>query len=70
MMGSGGNAPIAYYPETKSRSWSSMENWQETIQDAVASYGPPALGFLSILVIGWMGAKFVTGLEAISIRRP
>ncbi len=39
-----------------------MENWQETIQDAVASYGPPVLGFLAILIIGWMVAKFVTGL--------
>jgi small conductance mechanosensitive channel len=39
-----------------------MENWQQTVQDALANYGPGVIGFLAILVIGWMVAKFVTGL--------
>ena len=39
-----------------------MEDWQEAIQGALMNYGPGALGFIAILVIGWMVAKFVTSM--------
>ena len=39
-----------------------MENWQEAIQGEVMNYGPDVLGFIAILVIGWMAAKFVTSM--------
>ena len=37
-----------------------MNNMQETIQDGLAEYGPEVLGFVAVLVIGWMVAKFIT----------
>jgi hypothetical protein len=33
-----------------------MENWQETIQNGLAEYGPGLLGFVAVLVIGWVVA--------------
>jgi small conductance mechanosensitive channel len=39
-----------------------MNNAQETIQNALANYGPGLLGFLAVLIIGWMVAKFLTGM--------
>ncbi len=39
-----------------------MENWQQTAQDVLQNYGPGVIGFLAILVIGWMVAKFATSL--------
>ena len=39
-----------------------MENWQETIQGTVMNYGPGVLGFIAILAIGWVVAKFVTSM--------
>ena len=38
-----------------------MENWQETIQNGLAEYGPGLLGFVAVLVIGWVVAKAITG---------
>lgn len=37
-----------------------MENWQETIQNGLMEYGPGILGFLAVLVVGWIIAKLVT----------
>lgn len=38
-----------------------MENWQESIQNGLTEYGPGVLGFIAVLVIGWMVAKAITG---------
>lgn len=38
-----------------------MESWQETIQNGLFQYGPKVLGFIAVLVIGWIVAKIVTG---------
>ena len=39
-----------------------MDNWQATMQDALTNYGPGVIGFVAVLVIGWMVAKFLTSL--------
>lgn len=39
-----------------------MEDWQQIVRDAAANYGPGLIGFVAVLVIGWMIAKFLTGL--------
>lgn len=38
-----------------------MENWQETIQNGFAEYGSDLLGFIAVLVIGWLVVKAITG---------
>ncbi len=37
-----------------------MDNMQETIQNGLADYGPGILGFLAVLVIGYIVAKIIT----------
>jgi small conductance mechanosensitive channel len=37
-----------------------MEEWQETLQNALATYGPSVLGALAVLVIGWWVSKVIT----------
>ena len=39
-----------------------MDEGRQMIQDGLTNYGPGLLGFLAILVIGWMTAKFLTGM--------
>lgn len=38
-----------------------MENWQQTLQDGLATYGPGVLAFVGVIVIGWFIAKAITG---------
>jgi small conductance mechanosensitive channel len=46
-----------------------MEEWQQMLQDGLTSYGPGLLGFLAVLVIGWMTAKFLTGMIRKGMKR-
>ena len=39
-----------------------MENWQETISNALSTYGPAVLGALAVLVIGWWVSKIITSI--------
>jgi len=39
-----------------------MEQGQQIIQAGLSQYGPGLLGFIAILVFGWMTAKFLTGM--------
>ena len=39
-----------------------MENWQETVSNALSTYGPAVLGALAVLVIGWWVSKIITSI--------
>jgi len=39
-----------------------MEEWQQILRDGMTNFGPGLIGFVAVLVIGWMIAKFLTGL--------
>ena len=41
-----------------------MEDLSERIQEAIASYSPSVLGAILVLVIGWLVARLLAGLDS------